>query len=160
VEKGTSVYYCDPFIKYDPSDPSAGVVNGTVLSLLNLDDKEKELYDAAQFNREFAPLYRNFTGGSEWLANFPSKPPQHSMWRADFFGQEHQVRTKETQFVQIPPESELGKLSIVEMKRNASSPLPLRQYREPGFMNVTLKVVSVAPRILQIDNFLSEAEVE
>jgi hypothetical protein len=160
VKKGTSVYYCDPFVQNDPSDPSAGIANGPTLSLLDLGDEEKQVYDAALFNRDFAPVYKNFTGGSEWLANFPSKPPQHYMWRADYFGQEHQVQTKETHFVELPPEDELNSLSVVEMRRNASSPLPLSQYRESGLTNITIKTVSVAPRIFQIEGFLSEVEVD
>ena len=46
------------------------------------------------------------------------------------------------------------------MKRNASSPLPFAEYREPGISNITITAVSVAPRIFQIDNFLSEIEVD
>jgi hypothetical protein len=160
MKQGTSVYYCDPFIKNDPSDPSLGVHKGPIVSLENLDGEDKKSYDAAAFNREFAPIYKNFTGGSEWLANFPSKPPRHHMWRADFFGQEHQIQSKQTHFVDLPPEEELGSLSIMEMEMGSSSTLPLYQYREPGLMNMTIKAVSVAPRIFQIDNFLSEVEVD
>jgi hypothetical protein len=160
VKKGTSIYYCDPFVKTDLSDPSAGVLSGPVSSLDELNEQERSLYDAAKFNREFAPLYREFTG-SEWFGNFPTEKPRHKMWRADYFGQEHVVTSPETQFTSLPPDKYLySRLSVDEMVRNASAPLPFQEYREPGMMNITIKAVSVAPRIFQIDNFLSEIEVD
>lgn len=160
VTNGTSIYYCDPFVKTDVSDPSAGVLRGPVLSLDDLNEKERSFYDAATFNREFAPLYREFTG-SEWFGNFPGEKPRHKMWRADYFGQEHVVASAETHFTSLPPEEEsYSTLSVDEMKRNASTPLPFQEYREPGMMNISIKAVSVAPRIFQIDNFLSEVEVD
>ena len=125
-----------------------------------MNKKDRELYDAANFNRDFAHLYRNFTGGSEWLANFPPKKPEHHMWRADYLGQQHTIQTVETKFIELPPENELIKLSVQEMKRNASASLPFAKYREPGMSNITITVISVAPRIFQIDNFLSGVEVD
>ena len=160
MAQGTSVYYCNPFVDNDPNDPSSGVYNGERLSLETLSEEMRKLYDAANYNREFAALYRNFTGGSEWLANYPSKPPQHHMWRADYFGQEHQIESQETQFVKLPPQGELHVLSRRNMRRHESAPILLSEYREPGTMNITIKAVSCAPRIFQIDNFLSEVEVD
>jgi hypothetical protein len=158
--QGTSVYYCNPFVDND-NDPSSGVYSGERLSLkTTLSEEMRKLYDAAIYNREFAGLYRNFTGGSEWLANYPSKPPQHHIWRADYFGQEHQVESQETQFVKLPPQDELQVLSRQDMRRHKSAPISLSKYREPGTMNITIKAVSCAPRIFQIDNFLSEVEVD
>jgi hypothetical protein len=150
----------NPFFKTDIDDPSAGVLSGPTRSLDDLNGNNRDLYDAATFNQEFAHLYQHFTGGSEWLANFPSKPLQHHIWRADYFGQEHTIQTTETKFTELPPESELTTLSVQEMKRNVSSPLPFSEYREPGLSNITLTAVSVAPRIFQIDNFLSHVEVD
>eukprot|EP00980_Cylindrotheca_fusiformis_P024780 scaffold12450_cov95-Cylindrotheca_fusiformis.AAC.2 len=90
VKKGSSIYYCDPFdAETTGDDPSAGVLSNPPRSLDELSDRERTLYDAAKFNREFAPLYREFTGGSEWFGNFPTESPRHKMWRADYFGQEH-----------------------------------------------------------------------
>ncbi len=126
-----------------------------------LKQNQKSLYDSAVFNREFAPLYRNFTGGSEWLGKFPTEKPKHHIWRADYFGQEHTVQSKESHFVELPPASLLDSLSLDDMKRaNASTTFPLADYRDSKDMNITLTVVSVAPRILQIDNFLSDVEVD
>jgi hypothetical protein len=161
VEHGRSVYYCDPFVDNDHSDPSAGVHRGPTLSKEDkLNATQQELYKKAQFNREFAPMYNNFTGGSEWLGNFPTEPPKHHMWRADYFGQEHQIQTRETHFVELPPEELLHGMNAREMRRNASDEAALMQYREPGLMNITIKAVSVAPRIFQIDGFLSDVEVD
>lgn len=160
VQKGHSTYYCDPFTPNDSSDPSAGVLGQPVRSLDELNDAEKKLYDAASFNRAFAPLYKNFTGGSDWLGNFPTEKPKHFMWRADYFGQQHQIESKETHFLELPPDDLLHELSVMEMKGSNVSSLPLSDYREAGPMNITLTVVSVAPRIIAIENFLSPLEVE
>lgn len=162
MKKGTSVYYCDPFVPHDSSDPSAGEVRGPVLdreAILD-DDEQEALYQAAQLNRDFAKAYKNFTGGSEWLANYPSQPPRHYMWRADYFGQQHVVPTRETHFVALPAEHDLPHhLSLEQMRRHGSN-ISLAEYRAPGVLNVTLTAVSVAPRIFQIDGFLSDVEVE
>jgi hypothetical protein len=160
MARGTSVYYCNPFVDNDPNDASSGVYSGKRLAWETLSEEMRKLYDAANYNREFAELYRNFTGGSEWLANYPSKPPQHHIWRADYFGQEHQIESQETQFVELPPQDELHGLSRQDMRRTESAPISLNEYREPGTMNITIKAVSCAPRIFQIDNFLSEVEVD
>jgi hypothetical protein len=147
VVKEHSVYYCDPFVLYNSSDRSAGVLNVPIKSLQVLTDSEKQLYEAAQFNRDFATVYKNFTGGSNWLGQFPTKKPNHFMWPAIFFGQEHHVTTKETHFVHLPPADHLHTMSIADMKRKNSTKLPLREYRDNvEALNLTLIVVSVAPR--------------
>lgn len=160
VRKGTSVYYCDPFVEHDKKDPSAGVLWGPPRSLDILNDKERVLYNAALYNREFGSLYEDFTG-SPWYGQFPQEPPRHHMHRADYFGQEHVVSTIETHFTSLPPEEELyRKLSVQEMMRNNTSTIPFQQYRKEGKMDITIKAVSVAPRIFQIDGFLSDVEVD
>ncbi len=160
MRKENAVYFCDPFVVYDPSDPSAGNYKGPILSKRDLGATQLELYNAAQLNREFAPLYKNFTGGSEWLGNFPTQPPKHHMWRADYFGQEHHVQTRETQFVKIPPKEVLHPLSPRGLRRNATDSPNLLEYRRPGVMNITIRAVSIEPRIFQIDGFLSDLEVD
>jgi hypothetical protein len=82
VTKDYANYYCDPFVPNAADDPTAGVYTGRVRSLDELNDRQKKLYEAASFNRAFAPLYKNFTGGSDWLGNFPTKKPAHFMWPA------------------------------------------------------------------------------
>ena len=160
MQKGTAVYYCDPFVPYDASDPSAGKYSGPIRSKSDLDQRHLELYENAQLNREFAPIYKNFTGGSEWLGNYPTEPPKHHIWRADYFGQEHFVQTRETQFVELPPKEVLHRMTSQQLRRNTTDPPAMMQYRLPGVMNITIKTVSVEPRIFQIDGFLSEVEVD
>ena len=160
TKKGMAVYYCDPFVAYDVSDPSAGKYTGPTLPKSNLDEKQLELYEAAQLNREFAPIYKNFTGGSEWLGNYPTEPPRHHIWRADYFGQEHFVQTRETQFVKLPPKEVLHRMTSQQLRRNMTDSPAMMEYRVPGLMNITIKAVSVEPRIFQIDGFLSEVEVD
>jgi prolyl 4-hydroxylase len=162
VTKGYATYYCDPFVPNDSSDPTAGVRTEPQRSLDELTENERKLYDAASFNRVFAPMYKNFTGGSDWLGQFPTQKPKHFMWRADYFGQTHHVQSDESHFVEIPNDPDLLRpLSIPEMKNSPGSPsLRLSEFRETGPLNLTLTVVSVAPRIIAIDGFLSEVEAD
>ncbi|CAJ1967600.1 unnamed protein product [Cylindrotheca closterium] len=160
TRKGTSIYYCDPFVKTEKDDPSAGVVWGPQWSLDVLNEQERNLYNRVLYNREFGGLYENFTG-SPWYGQFPQEPPRHHMHRADYFGQVHTVVTAESHFTSLPPEDELyRKLSVVEMMRNDTSSIPFQAYREEGKKNMTITAVSVAPRIFQIDGFLSEVEAD
>ena len=85
------------------------------------------------------------------------------MWRADYFGQEHWVETKETHFVELPPESELHPIEQFgrERRLDESEPRLLSTYRDPvqQSLNLTLKAISCEPRAFEIENFLSEVEV-
>ena len=60
----------------------------------------------------------------------------------------------------MPPESELQQIKEQGAQRvlKEGDPVALEQYRVPdqSTMNMTLKVISVAPRALEIPNFLSE----
>ena len=84
------------------------------------------------------------------------------MWRADYIGQQHWVETRETHFVKEPPKKQLQPITARGRQRRLkdSDPRILQEYRSPGVMNMTLTVLSVAPRVLQIDNFLSPVEVD
>jgi prolyl 4-hydroxylase len=66
--------------------------------------------------------------------------------------------------VQLPPEDLIQPITDQPSKRRLSDTDPriLQQYRasDQQTMNMTLKVLSVAPRVFQIDNFLSEVEVQ
>lgn len=168
VTAETSVYYYDPFTspqddkQFDPArcvpEPSAAPMD---IESLPLTLKEK--YEANKFNFIFAGLYKNFTGGSEWLSMYPRNKPRHPMWRADYFGQEHHVLTEETHFHTDPGAAlTRHKLSLDEMRRcsNDTAPLDLAEYRNPGTLNLTLKAASCAPRAFEIQNFLSDVEVE
>ena len=108
-------------------------------------------------------FYKDATGPS-YLSNYLRDPRMHHMWRADYFGQEHWVTTKETHFVEMPPSTELpgitnqGKPRILE----PDQPRLLAQYRDPSttVMNMTFKVLTGAPRAFEIPNFLSSVEVD
>ncbi|KAL7558063.1 hypothetical protein ACA910_009250 [Epithemia clementina (nom. ined.)] len=166
VIKGTSVYYYNPYAipaNDESFDPARCVPpKGTVARNLDeLSAEAKEKYRAHKFNFAFASLYKNFTGGSEWLSMYPRNKPLHKMWRADYFGQEHVVETRETQF-HTDPGAEITEhtLSIQDMRRNYAEPLPLADYRHPGSLNLTIKAISCAPRAFEIQNFLSDVEVD
>ena len=160
-----SVYYCDPFAdenSHPEVDPRARgeqlIGNGRFLDSLSSEDRAK--YDKHAFNLKFGALYKNFTGGSEWLTMYPRSPPRHKIWRADYFGQEHVITTKQTNFVKIPPQEELHRLTPREMRHNKTTPLPFAEYREPGEKTITIKALSCAPRVFELRNFLSDAEVD
>ena len=152
VLPGTSVYHYDPFTQSTETESSR--------SLLELSTEDLEQYKAHRDNLNFARLYRNFTGGSEWLAMYPKDPPSHHIWRADYFGQEHSVFSKETQFIDTPPSSELRALTSEDYQRNETDAVPLQDFRLPGFMEIKIKAASCAPRVFTIDNFLSDLEVD
>ena len=126
-----------------------------------MSEVDRLAYEAHVFNLKFAAEYKNFTGGSEWLAMYPPDVPEHPIWRADHFGQEHQVITHETQFHQIPPIAAKHTLSIDEMRQGFNNTmLPFQGYRAQGPMSLTVKALSCAPRVFEIRNFLSDAEVD
>jgi prolyl 4-hydroxylase len=186
----TSVYFYDPYeeeVGYESftesTDSARGIVvvhessatrNETDVSRnqfvpwKNLTEKDRMNYHAHRFNLEFGKLYKNVTGGSEWLAMYPPVKPKHFMWRADFFGQTHSVQTMETQFIKPFPESvekRGSRLSVKEMRQSSNESngsLPWAEYRdtENQYLNLTLKAVSCAPRAFEIRNFLSDIEVD
>jgi len=88
----------------------------------------------------------------------------HKMWRADYFGQEHWIETKETHFVDLPPASDLEPVREegIQRRLDESEPRVLNEYRQPNqeTLNLTLKVLSCAPRAFEINNFLSDVEVD
>lgn len=167
VELDTVLYYCDPFVF--PMDDEAFVAkqgtyvanDGILFSLDSLTSYELDQYENHRYNLEFATLYKNFTGGSDWLSNYGAPKPWHPIWRSDYLGQEHQVRSKETHFEQIPDHLGVRSGKRYATKRDESAPVPFQKYRTPEkTLNITIKAVSVEPRAFQLDNFLSEAEVD
>ena len=159
VTPGTSVYYCNPFVDNDDSDPAHGhhYSDNGPLSLDSLSPDDREWYDSHILNLEFGAAYKNFTGGSEWLTHYPKDPPLHKIWRADYYGQEHRVTTRETHFMAVPPKENMRRLSMEEMREPDGH---LSEYRQPGEMNMTIKALSCAPRAFEIQNFLSDVEVD
>jgi len=163
ITKGTSVYYCDPFSEESHTKDSHAnglVPAGQNRSTDELSGDNLDEYAAHVYNLEFGELYKNFTGGSEWLSMYPRNPPKNPIWRADYFGQEHHVQTQESQFLELPPKKEMHILSTTEMVRNENSPVPYSEHRAPGSLNLTLTALSVAPRAFEIQHFLSDTEVD
>jgi prolyl 4-hydroxylase len=149
-----NIYVYDPYLVEGDSQR-------TEANLSVLNKEERVLYDKWRKNLAFNEQYKNFTGRS-WLSNYDRPLPQSFMWRADYFDQEHWVTTKETHFVELPPAE---KLNPIEKSDNRilqdSDPRHLEEYRvkDQQTLNMTLKVLSCAPRVFEIDNFLSEAEI-
>ena len=154
-----NLYVYDPYlVKDDPKQTEKNLKK-------YLSKSERKQYDKWTRTLLFNEQYQNFTGRS-YLANYgnaPRKPPTHFMWRADYFGQEHWVATKETHFDRLPPKDELEPVSFSDKRvLKESDPRLLHEYRikDQPYMNMTLKVLSVAPRVFEIPNFLSQTEVD
>jgi hypothetical protein len=154
--------YPDNVYVYDPY-----LVAGDDAATLNnlktfLSEEERPLYDGWNRTRTFHDIYRNFTGRS-YLANYLRAPPTHFMWPADHFGQQHWITTRETHFTQMPPKELLGKIGHYGTSRvmQEGQPRVLVEYRNTSssLLNLTLKVLSCAPRVFEIENFLSPIEV-
>lgn len=156
-----SLYVYDPY--YDEEK------NKVMIYLLEDELKSKEERDAYWLQRnnlEFGKQYYEFTG-REWLSLYPlKKQPSYRMWNADYFGQEHWIVTKEKQFMEEPPAHLLGGLSHDEFHQDVlEKNRHLTSYRHNGdddnqYFNMTLKVLSCAPRVFEIKNFLSPVEVD
>merc|ERR1711957_471025 len=85
------------------------------------------------------------------------------MWRADYFGQTHWVTSKETHFKELPGNSKLRKIKKSGVSRvlRDEQPRLLSRFRtDEPYLNMTLKVLSCAPRAFEIMNFLSDTEVD
>ena len=150
-----SVYFYDPIMV-------EGDEEATQRNLDTLSHAEFEQYQKHVDNREFSKKYFEFTG-REYLAFYPRNKPSHKMWRADYFGQTHWVTTPETHFVTLPDESELGPIKEIGSARilKENDPRTLQKYRSPDpVLNMTLTVLSCAPRAFEIQDFLSPAEVD
>jgi prolyl 4-hydroxylase len=151
-----NLYVYDPYIV--EGDPQQTAAN---LEVLSTDDRAK--YEHWRKTLSFHEQYRNFTGRS-YLANYLRDPPMHFMWRADYFGQTHWVETRETHFKTVPEDKSLLEPILSHGSKRElkdSEPRMLHEYRDgASTMNLTLKVLSCAPRAFEIENFLSRQEVE
>ena len=81
------------------------------------------------------------------------------MWPAEYFGQQHWVTLAEMNFAQLPPKEELTET----IPHPAVHTPVLTEYRNASkhnYLNMTLRVISVVPRVFEITNFLSPAEVD
>lgn len=137
--------------------------------LLNKLSREQRLmYDMQKLNMAYAREYLAVTHRS-WLSMFPRPQSMHYMWDGTYFGQEHIVKTDQTHFISMPGNNDAWKMldyadydhMADESKRNGErSKLNLSQYRAKDPLELTMKAVSVAPRVFEIDNFLSDIEVD
>lgn len=143
-------------------------------ALMGLTHEEKKLYEMQRLNIKYGQDYLVKTQRS-WLSMFPRPMQMHYMWSADYFGQEHEVITDQSHFVTLPNDR-VGQSHIwrhldyadyddmVDKRKRALSEgrdkfLNLKEYRNDGPLKLTLKVISVAPRVFEIDGFLSDSEV-
>jgi hypothetical protein len=149
-EYPNNVYFHDPY--WVEGDPAATEKN--LKAALN--KEERVLYEVWRKTLKFNEYYLAKTGRS-YLANYLRPPPMHFMWRADYFGQVHYIESRETHFTSEPPKIDLEPI-LAKDNRKLAAPL-LSEYRDTGVLNMTLKVLSVAPCVFEIENFLSEVEV-
>ena len=148
VEKGQHIYSFEPF----QGDYAKAYQK------LNADDFQH--YMIQHNNLLFADQYKAKTN-REWLALYGHRfPPRYHMWPAEYIGQPHTISTKEIHFVEHPSQEELNKgISLYgprpeEITRN-------RKYRDTHHtLNLTLTVLSGAPRIFEIPHFVSAAEID
>ncbi|KAL7544378.1 hypothetical protein ACHAWF_007763 [Thalassiosira exigua] len=132
-----AVYYYDPVTV--EGDEEATQAN---LDALSADQFAK--YQEHVTSRDFGREYVDFAG-REYLVRYPRNAPSHKIWRADRYGQEHWVATRETHFVEMPPEEKLGKIEETGERRALmpGDPRLLHEYRSPEpVLNMTLKVLS------------------
>lgn len=152
MDPSTSVYFHDPY--YVPGDDEQTEENLSVL-----DKSQRRQYDRLRQTVEFHVIYKNTTGRS-YLGNYLRARPRVFMWPADYFGQEHWATSKETHFTQLPPKEALTN-DIVSTPAMHTPILPeYRNASEHPFLNMTLRVLSCAPRVFEINNFLSQVEVD
>lgn len=122
-------------------------------ALEQLTPDQRRQYEHLRTTLEFSRQYEAFTG-RPYLADYLRNPPNQFLWPAEYFGQQHWVETYETHFTKMPSQSYLSAMQAGQ--RN----LALEEYRAPSKLNMTLTVLSVAPRIFEIQNFLSPIEIQ
>ncbi|KAL7580981.1 hypothetical protein ACA910_005795 [Epithemia clementina (nom. ined.)] len=148
MQQGNSLYYYDPF-NFDIHKAHK-----------KLSDKQYVYYHMQWHNKLFAEQYKQFTG-RDWLALYQQKkPPRYHMWRADYFGQTHQVVTKEIHFVELPTEEELARgVSTYGPRPDFRTSMRKYRHKDPT-LTLNLTAISCSPRVFEIRNFLSDLEVE
>lgn len=114
-----------------------------VMSKPIVNETERMAYDILQKTIAFNRVYYNVTGRT-YLSTYGRKPPIHHMWPADYFGQMHTVTSRWGHALSVP------------VSTDESPGLPPHS----SFSNFTLKVALCAPRVYEIEGFLSEIEVQ
>mmetsp|Transcript_17611 Transcript_17611/g.24830 ORF Transcript_17611/g.24830 Transcript_17611/m.24830 type:complete len:606 (+) Transcript_17611:32-1849(+) len=150
VVSGNCIYVYDPFEDGE-------------MSLGDISSHHFDKYVVQKKNLQFGNIYKQLTG-RDWLALYPLRgPPMHKMWNADYFGQNHWVATAETHFIEEPPENLLHSVDSEQIHHHYkdSDERPLAEYRSKhDRLNMTMTVISCAPRAFEIKNFLSQVEVD
>jgi prolyl 4-hydroxylase len=127
------------------------------LKLTDLTAQQLEGYNLQKDNLKFAEQYKAATG-IDYLSLYPLRPrPTNPIWPADYFGQEHSVLSRETHFEALPPPEWLTSISPAVQQEPV-----LKEYRtvDSDVLNMTLKVLSCAPRVFEIQNFMSKVEID
>jgi prolyl 4-hydroxylase len=145
--KDQSNYYYDP---YRSSRAAAKA----------LPAEQVPLWQMQAHNKVFAEQYKKFTN-SEWLALYKQKrPPQYHMWRADAVDDTFYVESKQIQFIELPEEAELKRgMSVYGPRPDEKERMRRHRHRDP-LLNMTVRVLSVTPRVFEIENFLSPVEMD
>ena len=149
MRNGKSVHIYDPFESGE-------------LTMDDISESEKYKYNMQKRNVDFGVKYYEFTG-REWLGFWPTrKAPMYNMWNADYFGQQHWVTSKETHFLRLPPDEKMQRLDVNALQTvlRDEDPRALEEYRSKAPLNMTMTVLSCAPRAFEIKNFLSHVEVD
>jgi hypothetical protein len=148
VKTGNSLYKYDPYGSIEEAAKA-------------LTAKELELYKLQFQSLAFNSVYKHATN-RQWLALYGRKhAPKYFMWPADSFGQTHNITTQETHIVSLPDDhGAKGKWKISNYGSTPKERAYLKDFRSPEpTLNLTLKVLSVEPRVFEIRNFLSPEEV-
>lgn len=148
VKAGESLHYYDPF-------------NGDYAKAKKAlkDDTKLSYYHMQLLNKKFAEQYKAFTN-TDWLGLYGQRhAPRYHMWRADYFGQTHIVTSTSTSFIEAPAENEIARgLSGYGPRPDELS--RVRKHRgQKAIKTMTLKVLSCAPRVFEIEDFLSPYEI-
>jgi hypothetical protein len=148
ITADNSLYYYDPFDN-NPEKAKKALTND-----------QYHLYFIQIQTRAFAIQYRKFTG-IDYLALYKYKhPPRYHMWRADYINQVHTITTEEIHYVKLPPDDEIQRSTSVYGPRPDEIGR-MRKYRHQlPTLDLQLKVLSCAPRVFEIQNFLSDLEVD
>jgi hypothetical protein len=147
VETGNSLYKYDPYGSIEEAAKA-------------LKAEELELYKLQFQSLAFNSVYEHATN-RQWLALYGRKhAPRYFMWPADSFGQTHTITTQETHIVSLPDDhAAKGKSKISSYGSTPEDRAYLKDFRSPEpTLNLTLKVLSVEPRVFEISGFLSAEE--
>jgi hypothetical protein len=147
MKAGESLYYHDP-------------LGSPENAMKALSAAQLPLYHMQYLNKLFAAQYRKFTG-TDYLALYQQKmPPRFHMWRPEAIGDTFTVESEEIHFLELPPAADLNRGASVYGPR-PDQIQQMRKYRDKyPTTNFTLTTLSVAPRVFEIQNFLSDLEVD